>query len=104
MELFYHKTDGGAEYYCTKKGKGKANIPVVRINGDRLEVFNPESIKEDAGFKKVRIYAFTKGELANIIGGLEQRIKQCREMQASGIHRIQIPLDYEIRDNFLCEK
>lgn len=98
MELYSIKSDkGGTSYCCAKKGKGKANISVIRIDGDRLEVFSPEHIKE-AGFKKVRFYAFTNEELELIIGGLEQRIKQCREMQASGIHRVQIPLDCEIRE------
>jgi len=95
MELFYHRTDGGAEYYCTKKDK--LNTSVVRTDGDELEVFNPEYIKH-AGFKKVKIHAFTDESLGLIIGGLEQRIKQCKEMQASGIQRVQIPLDCEIRE------
>lgn len=96
MELYSIKSaKGGTNYCCAKKGKGKANISVIRIDGDRLEVFGPEHIKE-AGFKKVRFYAFSNEELELIIGGLEQRIKQCREMQSSGIHRVQIPLDYEI--------
>lgn len=98
MELYSIKSaKGGTSYCCPKKGKGKANIPVIRINGDRLEVFSPEHIKE-AGFKKVRFYVFSDGSLATIIDCLEQRIKQCREMQASGINRVQIPLDYEIRE------
>ena len=95
MELYYHKTDGGAEYYCTKKDK--PDTSVVRTDGDELEVFNPVFIKQ-AGFKKVKIHAFSDESLGLIIDSLEQRIKQCREMQASGIHRVQIPLDCEIRE------
>ena len=94
MELFYHKADG-AEYYCTKKDK--PNTSVIRTDGGKFEVFNPEYIKR-VGFKKVKIHAFSDESLELIIGSLEQRIKQCREMQASGIHRVQIPLDCEIRE------
>jgi hypothetical protein len=95
MELYYHKTDGGAEYYCTKKDK--PNTSVVRTDGDELEVFNPEYIK-CMGFKKVKIHAFSDESLELIIGSLKQRIKQCKEMQATGIHSVQIPLDCEIRE------
>jgi len=95
MELFYHKADNGAEYYCTKKDK--PNTSVIRTDGGKFEVFNPEYIK-CTGFKKVKIHAFTDESLGLIIDSLEQRIKQCREMQASGIHRVQIPLDCEIRE------
>lgn len=95
MELFYHKEDNGAEYCCTKKDS--PNTSVIRTDGDKFEVFNPEYIKA-LGFKKVKIHAFSDENLELIIGSLEQRIKQCKEMQASGIHRVQIPLDYEIRE------
>jgi hypothetical protein len=97
MELYGIKTDHGTNYCCAKKGKGKANISIIRIDGDRLEVFSPEFIK-DAGFKKVRFYAFSDESLGLIIDCLKQRIKQCKEMQASGIHRVQIPMDCEIRE------
>jgi hypothetical protein len=95
MELFYHKADNGAEYCCTKKDK--PNTSVVRTDGGKLEVFNPEYLK-CLGFKKVKIHAFSDESLKIIIGSLEQRIKQCEEIQASGIQRVQIPLDYEIRE------
>ena len=46
MKLYYHKTDGGAEYYFTtyvecpnghKEGGGSR--PVMRTDGDEIELF-----------------------------------------------------------------
>jgi len=40
MKLYYHKTDGGAEYLCSNKVKGTTNEGsfsskyIVRIDGD----------------------------------------------------------------------
>jgi len=40
MKLYYHKTDGGAEYLCSSKVKGTKNEGsfdseyIVRIDGD----------------------------------------------------------------------
>jgi hypothetical protein len=96
MELFYHKANNGEEYYCAKKGS--PNTSVIRTDGGKLEVYNPKYIKTVVGFKKVKIHAFSDESLGLIIDCLKQRIKQCKEMQASGIHRVQIPLDCEIRE------
>ena len=95
MELYYHKTDSGEEYYCAKENK--PNTPVIRTDGGELEVFNPEYIKR-MGFKKVKIHAFSDESLEIIIDSLKQRIRQCREMQASSIRRVKIPLDCEISE------
>lgn len=95
MELYYHKTDSGEEYYCAKENK--PNTPVIRTDGGKLEVFDPEYIKR-MGFKKVKIHAFSDESLEIIIDSLKQRIRQCREMQASGIRRVKIPLDCEISE------
>ena len=35
MELYYHKTDGGAEYYSTKRG-GRG---FMRTDGNEIEIF-----------------------------------------------------------------
>ena len=48
MKLYYHKTDGGAEYYSTTHAEGNdegtaAGI-ILRTDGDEIEVF-ADSIK-----------------------------------------------------------
>lgn len=50
MELYYHKTDGGAEYYTTQPGK--AETSVIRTDGEELEIMNLKQLKR-AGFKSV---------------------------------------------------
>lgn len=50
MELYYHKTDGGAEYYTTEPDN--LSTTVIRTDGDELEIMNFERLKK-AGFKSV---------------------------------------------------
>lgn len=50
MELYYHKTDGGAEYYSTKPND--TSTTVLRTDGDELEIFSFEQLKK-VGFKSV---------------------------------------------------
>ena len=50
MELYYHKTDGGAEYYQTQPDN--MSTTVLRTDGDELEIANFEQLKR-AGFKSV---------------------------------------------------
>lgn len=42
MKLYYHKTDGGAEYYCLDHidggDEGLLSSAVLRTDGDELEV------------------------------------------------------------------
>lgn len=42
MKLYYHKTDGGAEYYCTKhiddSDEGDMKTAILRTDGDELEI------------------------------------------------------------------
>jgi hypothetical protein len=42
MKLYYHKTDGGAEYYCTQpiKGtdEGDMKTAILRTDGNELEI------------------------------------------------------------------
>lgn len=42
MKLYYHKTDGGAEYYCLKPvadtEEGDMRTAVLRTDGDELEL------------------------------------------------------------------
>lgn len=42
MKLYYHKTDGGAEYYSTTHndtGEGTAPGIILRTDGNEIEVF-----------------------------------------------------------------
>ena len=42
MKLYYHKTDGGAEYYCTQAvegtDEGDMRTAVLRVDGDEFEL------------------------------------------------------------------
>ena len=50
MELYYHKTDGGAEYYQTNPTH--IQTAVLRTDGEELEVMSFEQLKK-VGFKSV---------------------------------------------------
>ena len=50
MKLYYHKTDGGAEYYQTEPDNIKTTV--LRTDGDELEIMSFERLKK-AGFKTV---------------------------------------------------
>lgn len=55
MKLYYHKTDGGAEYYCLKavneSGEGDLFHAAMRTDGNEIEIFT-EQLKQ-AGIKLV---------------------------------------------------
>lgn len=42
MKLYYHKTDGGAEYYCTQhiedSDEGDMRTAILRTDGDEIEL------------------------------------------------------------------
>lgn len=42
MKLYYHKTEGGAEYYCLKPvdgmDEGDMKTAIIRTDGDELEI------------------------------------------------------------------
>lgn len=42
MKLYYHKTDGGAEYYCLNHiegcDEGDMRTAVLRVDGDEFEL------------------------------------------------------------------
>ena len=42
MKLYYHKTDGGAEYYCTehinRSDEGDIRTAILRTDGDEFEL------------------------------------------------------------------
>lgn len=50
MELYYHKTDGGAEYYQTDPTD--IQTAVLRTDEEELEVMSFEQLKK-VGFKSV---------------------------------------------------
>ena len=57
MKLYYHKTDGGAEYYCLRPiaegdDEGDMRTAVLRTDGDELEIFTRNVYDE---FKKIVI-------------------------------------------------
>lgn len=58
MKLYYHKTDGGAEYYCTKAvagtTEGDMSSAVLRVDGGEIEVItrNTNNIKVILGSTK----------------------------------------------------
>lgn len=50
MKLFYHETDGGAEYYCTKcvegTDEGEISSSIMRTDGGEIEIFYERLIKQ----------------------------------------------------------
>ena len=50
MKLYYHKTDGGAEYYQSQPDNFATTV--LRTDGDELEIESLEQLKK-AGFKSV---------------------------------------------------
>ncbi len=50
MELYYHRTDGGAEYYTTQPHD--LSTTVLRTDGEEFEVSSLEQLKK-SGFKSV---------------------------------------------------
>lgn len=78
MELYYHRTDGGAEYYGTTycvapNGEKVSDCKhhVLRTDGDELEVLSMEAIKA-AGFKSVKLSIITDNERADILNALHE--------------------------------
>ena len=54
-KLYYHKTDGGAEYYCFNHiagcDEGSAGSAVIRTDGNEIEIFTKTA--KEHGFKIV---------------------------------------------------
>ena len=88
MKLYYHQTDGGAEYYGTTytmapNGEQVSDCKnhVLRTDGDELEVLSLEQIKR-AGFKSVKLSIITEDERVEILNALSEKEKSYQE--ASG--------------------
>lgn len=49
MKLYYHKTDGGAEFYCVKPvpdtDEGDLTTAILRTDGNEIEVYT-DGLKE----------------------------------------------------------
>ena len=75
MELYLHRTTGGAEYYVTNP-QGMMSFPdcppVLRTDGDELEVMSIDNIKR-AGFKSVKLGIFSDSELYEIDSALRTK-------------------------------
>ena len=45
MKLYYHKTTGGAEYYCLKAvegtEEGDMSTAIIRTDGGEIEILSP---------------------------------------------------------------
>ena len=56
-QLYYHKTDGGAEYLCTKPVKGTnegdLHFTVARLDGE-IELFRNEGESEKIQYPKTK--------------------------------------------------
>ena len=79
MELYYHRTDGGAGYYSTTytecangEKDGTFEGVVLRTDGDELELKSLEQIKR-AGFKTVRLGVISDTERADILNALHDK-------------------------------
>ena len=55
MKLYYHKTDGGAEYYTTEEHNLRTTV--CRTDGNEFELSHPKVLKI-AGFKSVKLDVF----------------------------------------------
>ena len=58
MKLYYHKTDGGAEYLASKKVKGTRDegdmhFTVLRIDGGEIEIYNEDWWRKQLGIDKI---------------------------------------------------
>ena len=84
MELYLHRTTGGAEYYVTNP-QGRMCFPdcppVLRTDGDELEVLSLDNIQR-AGFKSVKLSIITEDERIEILNALSEKEKSYTE--ASG--------------------
>lgn len=53
MKLYYHKTDGGAEYYCLQpiKGtdEGDLKTAVIRTDGGEIEILQNSLREQNVG-------------------------------------------------------
>lgn len=62
MKLYYHKTDGGAEYYCLKSVKelygtncgeneGAMSTAILRVDGEEIELLTQRLKVNNISFK-----------------------------------------------------
>lgn len=65
MKLYYHRTDGGAEYYTTREND--ISTTVLRTDGDELEIADIDRLQK-AGFRSV-VFNGKKYELSTLEDG-----------------------------------
>ena len=95
MELYYHKTDGGAEYYSTRPG-GRG---FMRTDGNEIELF-PDRMEKDGPRLIIHGYAaFTEKELDYISRGLVALIRDAGRAKELCLDRkAQAAIDNYIRE------
>lgn len=76
MEIYLHRTDGGAEYYTTKEDDLRTTV--LRTDGDEFEMMSIDRLKA-AGFKTVRCNIFTDEQRVRLIDTIGERIKELQE-------------------------
>ena len=76
MEIYLHRTDGGAEYYTTKEDDLRTTV--LRTDGDEFEMMSIDRLKA-AGFKTVRCNIFTDEQRVRLIDTIGERIKELKE-------------------------
>lgn len=76
MEIYLHKTDGGAEYYTTKEHE--ISTTVLRTDGDEFEMMSIKQLKS-AGFKSVKCNIFTDVQRVKLIDTIGEKISGLRE-------------------------
>lgn len=75
MEIYLHRTDGGAEYYTTKEDN--IGTTVLRTDGDEFEMMSLRQLKS-AGFKSVKLNIFTDEQRVKLIDTIAEKINELR--------------------------
>lgn len=95
MELYYHKTDGGAEYYSTERG-GRG---FMRTDGNEIEIF-PDRLEK--GGPRLIVHGaamLTEKELDYISRGLCALIRDASDAKKLVLDRkAQAAIDNYIRE------
>ena len=95
MELYYHQTDGGAEYYSVERG----GWGFMRTDGNEIEIF-PDRLEKGGPRLIIHGYAaFTEKELDYISRGLVALIRDAGRAKELCLDRkAQAAIDNYIRE------
>lgn len=99
MEIYLHRTDGGAEYYTTKEDN--ISTSVLRTDGDEFETMSLKQLKS-AGFKSVKLNIFTDAQRVKLIDTISEKISEVRE-RAEFITDDSVLNDFQDEINTLSE-